>query len=355
MESKGAYMKKQHKKIFFGMVLIGVFLCLLHQVAVVEFPRHDSVIVVQDGECIGLYENLLVEEVWENKTWVSNTNTSVEYSDAKIGQEVPIVYWNRETQLYIPNNVELNYIEVFENIGKRKNRGILTERFLTINQFEKYLTETERKSFYVSVVVTKKGRFFFSSFKQERMCEEYVFVLMHNGKFISNGKNEPYEQGIPLHEMDFSEYIKYEDFAVAPVIIKNDQVLIELPFDLHYYTYKTATEPAFTLKKGTQISRDSAFVVPNTSFVTNAYGLQAWPDYDLKWRYGRPFFSTDFNKKDMNDSLLMYYVKTEDLEAVARLFYMPKGNFITFSSFKYNTIGHLDKLLYEAGAFDSGY
>ena len=133
-------------------------------------------------------------------------------------------------------------------------------------------------------------------------------------KFISNNKNEPYSQSIPLDQMDFSVYKKY--FSCYTAVSDGDPIAkIELPCDVEYYNKKEDTIPAITIKKGTVV-----YVFPSKRVYREAYGLITFPDYDHKWRYGYPFFTTE-DFYDYDEMMASgYYVKTKQIEKVAEAY-----------------------------------
>ena len=69
--------------------------------------------------------------------------------------------------------------------------------------------------------------------------------------FLDNGRDEPYSQNEPLHEMDFEMYRKY--LPMDALGNSNLEWMIPLPFDVDYYTSKEDTYPALTLEEGTVI------------------------------------------------------------------------------------------------------
>lgn len=71
--------------------------------------------------------------------------------------------------------------------------------------------------------------------------------------FRENGKNEPYARGVPLHEMDFSEYWKYFKEIGDDLMIHNEPETVVLPCDVEYFLHKEDKTPALVLKKGTEV------------------------------------------------------------------------------------------------------
>lgn len=170
--------------------------------------------------------------------------------------------------------------------------------------------------------------------------------------FVYNGKNEPYAQEIPLHEMNFHSYKKYMNTTstlAVPLYVKQ----IDLPCDVYYYFRKEDTEPALTLEKGTKID----VIADGLGGIgyPYGYGLQCWPDYEKGWRYGQPFVVNDSTQSSAESTY--YYVKTAELEAVAKEFYRNNkkqcSEFSSSSKFAKWITRQVDRLLYEGGAFCS--
>ena len=353
--------KSISKAVIIGMALI-LLICLSVTMNQRKQMKDHKVVVTQGGEPLELYEICVAEEYFENSQWVRNEYTTAEYSDEDTYHEYSanLIYWNKETLIEIPDSLQLNYIDVFDNIRARKKTRKETIRFDTLKQFEQFLSATERTGFYVYVGVAEKGQFIWSSLKRETRNLEYAFLMVHKGTFVSNGENQPYEQGIPLHEMDFSVYEQYEPDAYAPIKIKSvDQ--FELTADLKYYRYKTDKEPVLVMKKGTKIYSDNA-ILGLTEFdgsgITIGSCFQLWPDYEYGWRYGYPFLPEDYQSMDQELFEEMYYVKTEEIENALKAYACANGTmygYHTFSSYKHSLIGYLDRLLFTNGVFDSGY
>ena len=168
-------------------------------------------------------------------------------------------------------------------------------------------------------------------------------------KFVSNLKAEPYFLNIPLDAMNFSIYDDY--FCKNQALIDpNYTKHITLPCDIHYYAKKDDTEPVLTLRKGTTV-----YILPGDTytFPTVGYGLQCWPDYENGWRYGHPFLTSDITYDSV--TYPMYFVKSAQLEKVAKAFYKANTKQLksqsSASKFVNNIVGYIDQILYDNGAF----
>lgn len=142
--------------------------------------------------------------------------------------------------------------------------------------------------------------------------------------FVDNGLGEPYSQNIPLDEMNFLDYVKYLSKMYA---LPDDGLryvkTVALPCDVHYYAHPGDWWPVLTLKKGQEVYVLS-FYGWYDDFVDNydlGYGPRCWPDYREGWRYGLPFATDDRRVDGFFGDDTMYYVKTEELEAVVGAFY----------------------------------
>jgi len=183
-----------------------------------------------------------------------------------------------------------------------------------------------------------------------------LFVSQENRykrkNFIANSENEPYAQGIPLDEMNFKVYARYLDTPRTLTLCEYVKE-IELPCDVHYYGQKEDRDPVLTQEKGTRI-----YVLPSDQrdfeYCLIGYGIECWPDYQKGWRYGKPFLSGDGVTPE--DEVPAYFVRTEELEAVAKVFYQEnKKYFREFSAagFAKWSTRTVDRALFKAGAFCS--
>lgn len=183
-------------------------------------------------------------------------------------------------------------------------------------------------------------------------CQDAHAELEKN--FQDNGKGEPYSQKIPLSEMDFSPYVAelFTVMTIAPIAHNYTREIV-LPCDVEYYTAKTDKTPAVTLEKGTTV-----YVLPSDEpeFPTVGYGMQCWPDYEKGWRYGQPFYKEEFKYGMMSRyGQPWYYVKSNQLEAVAREFCLVNNFYKSRNPYSPEKAGieFIDRALYEYGAFCS--
>ena len=182
-------------------------------------------------------------------------------------------------------------------------------------------------------------------------CQDAHAELEKN--FQDNGKGEPYSQKIPLSEMDFTPYMEaiFNKMVIAAGSPNYTREIV-LPCDVEYYTDKTDKTPAVTLEKGTTV-----YVLPSDDpDFTISYGMQCWPDYEKGWRYGQPFYKEEFKKGMISRyGQPWYYVKSKQLEAVAREFCLVNDFYKSRNPYSPEKAGieFIDRALYEYGAFCS--
>ena len=170
-------------------------------------------------------------------------------------------------------------------------------------------------------------------------------------EFEYNRWNEPYSQGVPLDEMNFNIYRNYVELPVALIDFVEFVKEVELPCDVRYYAHKEDSEPIIVLEKGL-----SVYVIPaNRQYFGPGYGLECWPDYQKGWRYGQPFV-TDESETSSYDAQ-KYYVRTSELEAVAKVFYRANSRWyrgqVSASRYALVVTREIDVQLYKNGAFCS--
>ena len=172
-------------------------------------------------------------------------------------------------------------------------------------------------------------------------------------EFVDNGRNLPYSQNIPLHEMDFFEYLLHLRSGPSVTLPFETGTAVELPCDVEYYRRKDDAAPALTLKRGTIV-----YIAPKGfgRALTLQYGLTCWPDYEEGWRYGYPFVTEPFDSLEtVTETGSMYYVKTDSLfQVIDTWFGMNQMNTEPFPNSRKKTyIGYIDKRLYTHGSFCS--
>lgn len=140
--------------------------------------------------------------------------------------------------------------------------------------------------------------------------------------FKQNNKNEPYARGVPLHEMDFSEYWRYFKEIGDDLMIHNEPETVVLPCDVEYYRRKGDKKPALVIPMGTEvyIRKNNLPQEQQNRFFMSGYGVETWPDYEADWRYGIPFLTKIYSVYEM-EFQERYYVKTQQLFQVADAYF----------------------------------
>ena len=170
-------------------------------------------------------------------------------------------------------------------------------------------------------------------------------------EFEYNKWDEPYSQGVPLDEMNFNAYRDYVELPEALIEFADFVKEIELPCDVRYYAHKEDSEPIIVLEKGL-----SVYVIPaNRQYFGPGYGLECWPDYQKGWRYGQPFAMDESGTSSYDAQ--KYYVRTSELEAVAKAFYQANSRLyrgqVSAARYALVVTREIDVRLYKSGAFCS--
>lgn len=170
-------------------------------------------------------------------------------------------------------------------------------------------------------------------------------------EFEYNRWNEPYSQGVPLDEMNFNIYRNYVVLPMALIDFADFVKEVELPCDVHYYANKEDSEPVIVLEKGSPV-----YVIPaDKQYFGPGYGLECWPDYQKGWRYGQPFVADESETSSYDAQ--KYYVRTSELEAVAKAFYQANSRLyrgqVSASRYALVVTREIDVQLYKYGAFCS--
>lgn len=129
------------------------------------------------------------------------------------------------------------------------------------------------------------------------------------GKFQPQAES-PYLLRVSMEEMDLSGYSPYFSIPVTAIAIPVENRLV-LPKTISYYTAENGEKRLTAeIEKGTEV-----YWIPEpelNGFYTG-YGLRGYPTYEKGWRYVRPF-----QVAGQAADPRYYYVRTSDLEAVAR-------------------------------------
>lgn len=176
--------------------------------------------------------------------------------------------------------------------------------------------------------------------------------------FQYNKREEPYSQHVPLEEMRFGAYGHYFGYPTAiqePEFVET----LPLPCDIQYYANPEDKEPVLTLEKGTVVRVPAEIGIFAGYSSTNNRGtpLRTWPSYEKGWRYGLPFVP-EGSEGPTADSP-MYYVRTEDIRAVAAKFVDANWDILSLYDFRIKREAReffvltIDRTLYQDGCYCS--
>ncbi len=177
-------------------------------------------------------------------------------------------------------------------------------------------------------------------------------------KFQYNKWEEPYSQHVPLEEMSFGAYGHYFGYLL-PIQEPEYVETLPLPCDIRYYASPEDKEPVLTLEKGTvvHVPAESGVSAGNSSTNNRGTPLRTWPSYEKGWRYGLAFVP-EGSEGPTADSP-MYYVRTDDIRAVAAKFVdanwdiLSPNNFHTKREAREFFVLTIDRTLYQEGCYCS--
>lgn len=184
-------------------------------------------------------------------------------------------------------------------------------------------------------------------------------ALVHNYR-LTNGFTpatppSPYQQGIPVDEMDLSVYSAYLPKAYAlPYYPWTSR--LATPVTIRYYDEIPGhgTAPALEIRKGTAIV---ALPEDGPPFHKAGYGLNSYPSHVKGWRYVRPFQPVNGAHSPAFEQY--YYVRIEDLNAVMGevikanqpLRVEAKRQVLSLQSFRHRSVTRMDTFLYRNGVY----
>ena len=123
----------------------------------------------------------------------------------------------------------------------------------------------------------------------------------------------PYEEHIPMEEMDISQLTGAMDILAVAAAETDNRFLLTLTRDICYYDKANAAKPALILKKGTR-------VYPWLTGDPWFYGFSSsLPTYYHGWRYNRPLLCRLQkrlilrNTRDSSENMLCQHSKKERL------------------------------------------
>lgn len=132
-----------------------------------------DVAVTGIGIGMELYELKTFAAVYQNGHWLSADGLRASIELPNIADKIMSVTWNPDIQIYISKEVELYYIDIFdENFEK------LERYYRTLEDLETFFTEAEAGLYYVAVAVNKNGEYIPEEEKYERYGSEFVFGIV---------------------------------------------------------------------------------------------------------------------------------------------------------------------------------
>lgn len=85
--------------------------------------------------------------------------------------EVPEIDWNKAVEVRIPQDVDLKYIEIFDDTCR------IIEKIYELNGLYQYMKDADTGTYYVAVAVDWEGKYILTEFQREYFCCEYVFEI----------------------------------------------------------------------------------------------------------------------------------------------------------------------------------
>lgn len=165
-----------------------------------------------------------------------------------------------------------------------------------------------------------------------------------------------YQRMVPMHEMDLREFSWYLRVSILPVGFPEEWDFVVLEQDIPYYSWIDGEWVlAMEIPQGANIRwREFTF--------TPGYGTYSYPTYERGWRYARPFLPADQEAALLHE-LPYYYVRTSDLEAVAKTIYEThwESGLVHNTEFSKRLLNELvlrqtrriDHIFYDRGIFNS--
>ena len=132
-----------------------------------------DVAVTGIGIGMDLYELKTFATVYQNGNWLSTQGTSASIELPNIADKIKCVTWNPDIQVYITEEAELYYIDIFdENFEK------IERYYRTLENLETFFNDAEAGQYYVAVAVNKNGEYIPKEERYECYGSEFVFGIV---------------------------------------------------------------------------------------------------------------------------------------------------------------------------------
>ncbi|WP_143804332.1 hypothetical protein [Paenibacillus sp. FSL R7-0337] len=185
--------------------------------------------------------------------------------------------------------------------------------------------------------------------------------LYHNHQlrkdFSAAAEASPYQQGIPLEQMDLGVYSSYFP-GISGEPAYSITHFVEAPVSLQYYSEIPSKDTAVALHipKGAVIEAIPQHS-PGSSFYELGYGYTSYPTYEKGWRYVRPFRTAEAASPGLGEEY--YYIRIDSIEAVMKSAIRANKPFLTAVRQEYWTLNRgtyafarlIDEALYQNGAY----
>lgn len=155
-----------------------------------------------------------------------------------------------------------------------------------------------------------------------------------------------YLSRVPMEEMDFFQYVRYLN---RPVAGAEYTTAYAAPFSIRYYKEDGGRKVlAHEIPAGSTLETKPSGAYPL------GYGFESFPTYEKGWRWARPFSD---DKNVIVSEMPWYYVKTADLEALAKYMVQNSSHWQHFfqisglseSELVYGIVRKCDLIFYERG------
>ena len=177
-----------------------------------------DVAVTGVGVGMDLYELKTFATVYQNGNWLSAQGTSASIELPNIADKIMSVTWNPDIQVYITEEVELYYIDIFDENFERIERY-----YRTLENLKTFFNDAEEGLYYVAVAVNKNGEYIPKEEKYERYGSEFVFGIVKEQAGESVQESDVEQKDESEQECDTNSEENYiNETAVDKLILGSD-------------------------------------------------------------------------------------------------------------------------------------